>query len=551
MFVLAACLTHGLAAGQMPPGPLTLERVLELAEARSESLVLARAGIERAESEQLRVRSGLLPQLSASASYDRALASEFDGVFDGFGFGGSSCAPFAPDAAATIVERLTEVERAVDCGAGGENLLAPRAPMADGAGGLDDLPFGQANTWRVNLSFSQSLYSGGRIGAQTRAAAIGHRTAELGVTTARAQLLFDAAQAFYAAALAERFVRIADGVIGQAEATLLQTEARFRAGSQSEFEVLRARVFLDSQRPTLIRQRVNRELALLRLRQLLDLPADADVSLGNPLGDDELLPDPVFAKRVLELESQMDVADPVRMAVTTAADLPRAAVTEGLLAVQAREAALSLSLAQRKPIVTLNSTYGRVAYPSGAFPVWSNFRTSWTVGASVQVPILTGGRLRADEAVARVDLEQARLQLRQVEELATLDTRVAWTELVAARATWEATSGTVEQATRAYAIAEVRYSAGLSTQVELSDSRLQLQQSEANRAQAARDVQVARARVALLPDLPLGSAGAGSGTPVVVPPSVPSAPEQQTAPGGGAGQIVSTGGQVSGFGGVQ
>ena len=68
----------------------------------------------------------------------------------------------------------------------------------------------------------------------------------------------------------------------------------------------------------------------------------------------------------------------------------------------------------------------------------------------------------------------------------------------------EASAGTIEQATRAYQIAEVRFQSGVSTQLELADARLLLQLAEANRAQAARDLQVARARVALLPDLPLG-----------------------------------------------
>ncbi|MBA2627885.1 MAG: TolC family protein, partial [Gemmatimonadales bacterium] len=63
-------------------------------------------------------------------------------------------------------------------------------------------------------------------------------------------------------------------------------------------------------------------------------------------------------------------------------------------------------------------------------------------------------------------------------------------------------AGTVEQAQRAYAIAEVRYREGISTQTELGDARLLLQQALANRAQAARDLQVARVRMTLLPDLP-------------------------------------------------
>ena len=70
---------------------------------------------------------------------------------------------------------------------------------------------------------------------------------------------------------------------------------------------------------------------------------------------------------------------------------------------------------------------------------------------------------------------------------------------------------------RAYQSAELRYREGISTQLELSDSRLLLQQARVNRAQAARNFEVARMKVALLPDLPISTAsgatqGASSGT---------------------------------------
>jgi outer membrane protein TolC len=63
----------------------------------------------------------------------------------------------------------------------------------------------------------------------------------------------------------------------------------------------------------------------------------------------------------------------------------------------------------------------------------------------------------------------------------------------------------VAQAERAYGIAEVRYREGISTQTELADSRLLLEQARANRATAGRDLQTARVRVALLRELPLAS----------------------------------------------
>jgi outer membrane protein TolC len=91
----------------------------------------------------------------------------------------------------------------------------------------------------------------------------------------------------------------------------------------------------------------------------------------------------------------------------------------------------------------------------------------------------------------------------------------------------------VNQAERAYRIAEIRWREGLSTQLELSDSRILLQQAQANRAQSARDLLVARLRLALLPLLPLDT----SADPAAVPQSADTAPRQQV---GGQRSVVAT-----------
>lgn len=513
-----AVVTVGPAHGQTPQaavvsGPLTLEQVLELAQQRSETVALARTSVQRAELQQLRVRSALFPQLNLSASYDRALASEFSGVFDGFRQGGGG---------------------------------APADDGGTGGGNLEDLPFGRANTWRVGLSFSQNVFSGGRIGAQRALAVVGRESAELAVTTAQAQLMFDVTQAYYDAALSDRLVSIAEATVRQASATFQQALAGFEAGTQPEFEVLRAQVSRDTQNPVLIRQRVNREVALLRLKQMLDLPAGTDLRLAEVLSDDLMPPPPIFAARVSAVESRMLSEDPVQATLQSDAALtPRTVEQEAATVVRLREAALQAVAAERKPSVTLNSNYGQVTYPSQ--PLWgfNSLRTNWTVGAVMQLPLLTGGRQRADELIAQADVEDARLRLRQVNELAALDTRSAWAELVAARAAWESTAGTVQQAGRAYDIASVRYQAGVSTQLELSDSRLLLQQADANRALAARDLQIARARVALLPNLPLG-AGAGGGQPRQTVPASPAQPQPQQPQGGGQIRSASTQGGAQG-----
>jgi outer membrane protein TolC len=453
---------------------LTLADAIRLATEHGESLDIARAGESRADADVARAQSLRLPQVSLVGGYTRTLASEFNIALDDLG---PPCAPLAVDPAAPLATRVGELERAATCGAIGPGF------------NFGDLPFGQRNTYQMTLSFAQPVYSGGRITAQRRQAELSQRLASLGTASTQAALTLDVTRAFYDAALADRLVAIAESAEAQATAAYEQTRIAFDAGRQPEFELLRAQVARDNQRPTVIRRRADREVAYLRLRQLLDLPASAPLELDVDL-DAQGLPPPAPFAALLE----SGPATPDRASVQQAATL-----------VAVRDAAVTVARAERLPSVNLSSTLGRVGYPSdGFFPAPGDFRTNWSVGATVAVPIFEGGRLKANELSARADLAEAEARLRQVRELALLDAATARQDLAAAQAVWEASAGTVQQAERAHQIAELRNREGLSTQLELSDSRLSLQVAQTNRAAAARDLQLARARVALLPNLPVG-----------------------------------------------
>jgi outer membrane protein TolC len=455
---------------------ITLEEAIRLAEEKSESIAIARAGEVRADADLQRVRSQRLPQISGSAGYDRTLASEFSALQDSF----TPCPSLSIDASRPIADRVTELERALECGGIGGGL------------NFSELPFGQRNVYRYNISVGQTLFSSGRIPAQLTQAELGIQTAAMNTDGTRAVLALDVTRAFYDAALADRLVAIAQLGLEQATAAYEQARLSFEAGRAPEFDVLRAQVARDNQRPIIIRRQSERELAYLRLRQLLDLPASVDVRLDVDLEAADLRPPAPFV-------------DALERAAT-APPSPHLSVRQAETAVRIREAGVTAARAERRPNVGLTSSFGQVGYPStGAFPAAGDFRTNWTLGASVQVPIFTGFRLRANETSARADLTDAEARLQQARELAELDAASARQELTAAEAVWQASEGTVQQAERAYQIAELRYREGVSTQLELSDSRLALLIVQANRAQAARDVQVARARIALLPNLPIGT----------------------------------------------
>lgn len=432
---------------------LSLSEALRLAQERSDDLEAARA-TERARSGQLRsARSGYFPSLAASASYERTLASEFDEVFD--------------------------------------------APAGEGApAAFEDLPFGRANTYRFGFALQQNLYAGGRTRAGTQQASAARDSARLGVTSARGRAVLDTAQAYYDAVLADRFVAIAEATLDQAEQTLADVRLNFEAGARPEFDLLRARVTVDAARPAVIRERTARSLAYLRLKQLLDVPEREALVLTSPLEAEQ-------ASARAEAQSVL-AAHPAG---------ERAAVRQARLTLRSTDAAVTGARAGYLPSLDATMTYGRVAYPDDLTPGWSEFRTNWVAGISLSWTLFDGLRTSGSVQSAEAAREEAAINLRRARKAAAFELAEARQQLDRARAVFDASASAVEQARRAHEIATLRYREGVSTQLELLDARLQFEQAEVERARAARDLQVARMRLVLLPVLPLSGAPSGALAP--------------------------------------
>jgi len=444
---------------------LSLDDALRLIQTSSQTIEVARAGVVRATGGRFQARSQYLPQLNATAGYTKTLKSQFSS----FGGGGGSSAP--------------------------DTTTKPDSTAAGaGAGGFDlsKTSFGATNQYAFGLNFSQNVFTGGRITAQNRAAEAQLRSANIEVDAQRAQAWLDVTQSYYDAVLADQLVSIADSSLAETEALLAQAKVAKQVGNASEYELLRAQVTRDNQMPVLIQARANRQTAYLRLKQLLNLPLDNALALTTGI------------------EGATEPALPAAVAANTVdtSSSARAPVRELDEAVRVQEAQVKIAKAERIPSFAITSNYQRLYFTSTQFPNLSNGVNNWTVGISTNFPVFDGGRIKGDRLVAESGLQQARAQREQTRQFAALDARVALTALQEAEATWASSQGTAEQAQKAYAIDQVRYREGISTQTDLSQSRLLLEQAKANRAQAARNLAVARVKLALLKDLPLGTTGA-------------------------------------------
>ncbi len=499
-FALATALVcAGPLSAQQPPPPaagaavgatvrLSLDDALRLAEAQSPNIEVARSSVVRANGQRYQVRSQFFPQLNATAGYNKTLESQFSSfsaapvTVDTTPKLQALCTPNIP-ANATPDQRLAALAQSSSCQSSTSGLGFD----------LSNTSFGAKNQWTVGLNFSQNVYTGGRITAQADAANAQLSSANIEVSAQRAQSALDVTSAYYDAALADQLVAIADSSVAQTEVVLAQTRVARQVGNAAEYDLLRAQVTRDNQLPAAIQARSNREIAYLRLKQLLNMPLDNVVQLTTQI----------------ETPQGPNLPSIASTTVDTAVS-GRAPVRELDEAVRASEAQIKVARAERIPSLSIVSAFQRLYFPQQLFPS-SNFGVNnWTVGVQTSFPILDGGRIKGDQLIAEAGLKQARAQREQTRQFAALDTRVALNQLAEAQSTWEASKGTAEQAQKTYAIDEVRFREGISTQTDLTQSRLLLEQSRANRAMAARNLAVARVRLALLHDLPIQQTGTGA-----------------------------------------
>jgi outer membrane protein len=487
-----------------PAREISLADAAELALGRSEAVTIAKAGVVRARGEVEQAESGWWPQLFANASYVRTLKTQYSALANTFVSGGSSSSnarnvslcTVQLDSNATAAQRTSALAQVQSCQTG------------SGFSGINfsQLGFGSPNAYSLGLTFSQTLFSG-QVLAASQAASAPRRSAQVELTAQRAQVVYDVAQAYYDAALADELVTIADSTLAQSQRTYEQASLARHVGTQSDFDLLQAQVTRDNQVPTVLQRRNDRDLAYYRLKQLIKVPLDAPLRLTTGIADATALPGGVRVVSLTDSAHTEPSPDPV---ADTAVE-HRSSVREQQLTVIEYEALRRESIYEYLPTLFLQSGYSRVAYPTGGIPGWNDFLSNWTVGVYASVPLFNGFRTRGDVAVANANLMEQRARLDQERELAALDGRTAVANLRQAEATWAATSSSVGQSTRAYQIADLRYREGLSTLLELNQSRISEQQALANRAQAARNLQIARVRLALIRDLPLSTTNASAG----------------------------------------
>ena len=238
--------------------PLTIDRALELAVTRNQSLKVSAERLRESQANVSAARAAYLPTLDVNFLY-------------------------TPSQASPVLK--------IPAGVFGPNEQTFRANMI------------RENVIRFDIS--QPIYTGGRLNHAFGAQAAVQEGSRLEVERARQQLTLRVYETFYAALMADQGVRTTEEGVRIAERHLELAQVRYEAGSAARLDVLRAEVELANARARLIRARSTATVSYQALRTVLSLPQSEPLRLAGTLDEVPPLPAPTELEQALPVRADI------------------------------------------------------------------------------------------------------------------------------------------------------------------------------------------------------------------------------------------------------
>ncbi|HNV69183.1 MAG TPA: TolC family protein [Candidatus Ozemobacteraceae bacterium] len=312
------------------------------------------------------------------------------------------------------------------------------------------IAMGKKDTQRAYVEMAQPLFLGGKDRATISAARLGRSAAQAGHFFTRQQVLRQATMSWLAWLFASEVEKVARKDLDLANEHHRLIEARLRQDQASKFELLRADVRLAQARSKYRQEQNNSDLARLELLRVLALPADLMIGTQDRLSMQEFEPNPIRdASEAVFLREDLRIK-------RLEAEISR----QGLRAARG----------EKQPTLNL---FGQVGSedPSSKSGLGGLQRKSyWNAGLALEVPLADGGQRRGkiQEATARLALAENALQ--EALEKTHIEIKQALLNLETAQEVVRSQEEALKQAEEALRLANVKYTNGMFTQVEMFDA---------------------------------------------------------------------------------
>ena len=282
--------------------------------------------------------------------------------------------------------------------------------------------------------------------------------------SSRVDMVEQVSKAFYQVLLAKDSYNVYKRVYDNAVENHKIVEKRYEVGQVSEYDFIRSKVTISNAEPNVFNAENSIVLALWQLKALLGLDLNKDVDCAGSLADFEMVMTSHIAMEAdLSNNSSMRQLD----------------IQERML-----EKSIELKRAANIPSLALSIGYNYVAMDE----TMKLFQYKWNpysvAALSLNIPIFSGGKRRADVKQARIELDNLQLQRENVErQLRTAMMQYESTMLTNLKQ-YHASSENISQAKRGYDIAVKRYEVGGGTLVDVDNSQLAYTQAELSRSTA-------------------------------------------------------------------
>ena len=336
--------------------------------------------------------------------------------------------------------------------------------------------------YQFSLSLSLPLFTGGRLISGFKQAKYNLLSTEEGARQSENTTVFNAKTAFYGCLIAKEFVKVAEEAVEVAEKHLKNVKSLHEVGMASKFDMLRSEVRVANLKPQLIKARNNLEIGKLGLKTLLGIDLSQSLEIKGELIYEAYEPD---------LEECL--AKALRN---------RPEVSQLNYQKQMAEETVKLVRAADFPTVALSGTYNFWADKLNfQKDTWQSF---YAINLVLNVPIFNGFSASARVAQSKAMIRELELTRKGLEETVGFEVRRAILNLKEAKESLLSQEKNVEQAQESLRIAELNFSEGLATTLDVSSAQAALSQAKTNYTQALYDYGVSLAQL----DKAMGVGGA-------------------------------------------
>jgi len=326
------------------------------------------------------------------------------------------------------------------------------------------------NSFNNSVSLSLPLYTGGRSEGLVGQARMGLKVADLTMDKTRQQLKLEATNAYFGVLAMRNLLQVAQESVDNLTAHLKNVQAQFEVGTVAKSDVLRSEVELANAQQDLIKAQNNYDGAVATLNNVIGLSHGTEIRLKEDLK---------YEQQGIALEDGISYAMKNRPDVI-AADANIQKAKEGV------------KVARSGFLPTISLT-GSNNWNDDKFPGARN--SNWLVGLTTSLTVfdtnLTLSRVKEAEASLAIANETAR----QTRDAVALEVRSEYLGMREAEKRIDTSKVAVAKAEEDFAIAQVRYNAGVGTNLDVIDAQLALVKAKTNYIQALYDYNTSKAKL--------------------------------------------------------